>query len=74
MNLNVTNVTLIGVGALLIYAAIKKRDPRDVLKDALGQAPKSTGNPAPPPPPNTTPGASVYPMGYTNLGQPIASV
>lgn len=39
-NLTVLNVTLFGVGAVLIYAAIKDQDPRDVVLVALGQKAK----------------------------------
>lgn len=38
-NFSVLNVTLFGVGAVLIYAAIKDQDPRDVVRVALGQKP-----------------------------------
>ncbi len=46
------------VGLVLIYAAIKNRDPRDVVKQALGQQPASS--PAMPAPRNeTVPGSSI---------------
>lgn len=41
-NLSVLNVTLFGVGAVLIYAAVKDIDPRDVVRVALGQKPTHT--------------------------------
>lgn len=36
MNLNVVNVVVFAVGAILLYAAIKDTDPRAVVKSALG--------------------------------------
>lgn len=39
MNFSVLNVTMFGIGAILIYAAIKDQDPRDVVLVALGQKP-----------------------------------
>lgn len=35
--MNLTAVVAFGVGAILVYAAIKNKDPRDVVREALGQ-------------------------------------
>lgn len=48
-NLSVVNVAMFGIGAVLIYAAVKNVDPRDVVRVALGQKPAHSGtfiNPA----------------------------
>ena len=37
MNLNVLNVVLFGTGAVLLYSAIKNKQPLDVVKQSLGQ-------------------------------------
>ncbi len=36
MNLGLPSVIIFGVGAILIYAAVKDVDPRDVVKQGLG--------------------------------------
>lgn len=41
--MNLTGVIAFGVGAILVYAAIKDKDPRDVVREALGQS-KSKGS------------------------------
>ena len=52
MNLNPLGVVLFAVGALLIYSAIKDKDPRAVVREALGQgkAPVGVLNPSAPAP------------------------
>lgn len=40
MNLNLATVVAVGVGAILIYSAVKDQDPRDVVGAAFGQKPK----------------------------------
>lgn len=40
-NLNLVNLTILVAGILLIYAAIKDVDPRDVVKNALKGKPTS---------------------------------
>lgn len=67
MKINLVTVTMFTVGVVLIYSAVKDKDPRDVVKLTLGNkspagatavpssAPKS--NPSPTPIPNApTPG------------------
>lgn len=36
MNLNLLGVVALVIGVVLIYAAVKKKDPRDIVKEALG--------------------------------------
>jgi hypothetical protein len=36
MNLNTTTVVSIMIGTVLLYSAVKKKDPRDVVREALG--------------------------------------
>lgn len=40
MNLNLMSVVMLSAGAVLVYAAVNNRDPRDVIRGALGQPPK----------------------------------
>lgn len=35
-NLNVTSIVAIMIGVVLLYSAVKKKDPRDVVREALG--------------------------------------
>ena len=35
-NLNVTSIVAIMIGVVLLYSAVKKKDPRDVVRNALG--------------------------------------
>ena len=37
MNLNLPGVVMFVAGAVLMYSAVKNRDPRDVVLTALGQ-------------------------------------
>lgn len=54
MNFSVANITIFTIGVVLIYAAIKDIDPRDVVKSALkGKSPAPV---APPPTPPTETG------------------
>lgn len=39
-NLSTTTVVSIMIGVVLLYAAVKKMDPRDVIRKALGKEPK----------------------------------
>lgn len=39
MNANLISLIAFAGGAILIYAAIKDKDPRQVIKEALGQKP-----------------------------------
>lgn len=36
-NVNLVSVILLAAGGILIYSAVKDRDPRAVVKEALGQ-------------------------------------
>lgn len=36
MKLNLVNVVVFGIGAILVYAAVKDVDPRDLVKQGLG--------------------------------------
>jgi hypothetical protein len=59
VTLNPLGVVLFAVGAVLIYAAIKDVDPRDVVKQGLGgkaPAPVTGANVPVPKPTNITPG------------------
>lgn len=51
MNPNLISVVSFGVGVILIYSAIKKEDPRTVVKKALGgrNTPVNTSPPTPSP-------------------------
>lgn len=40
MNFNVVTVASVLIGGVLIYSALKKRDPRDVVRMAFGKEPK----------------------------------
>lgn len=35
-NLNVTAVVALMIGVVLLYSSVKKKDPRDVVREALG--------------------------------------
>jgi hypothetical protein len=39
---NTTTTVALGIGGLLMYSAVKGQDPRDVVKEALGFAPKGS--------------------------------
>lgn len=61
MNLNLVNVTVFAVGAILVYAGVKNVSPQDVVKSALGKplaAPNGssgTGTPGDGPAPSLPP-------------------
>jgi hypothetical protein len=66
MNLNLVNVIVFGIGAILVYGAVKDKDPRKVVQEALGQkaAPGKPANvPAAPKPsgPSTVPATYLPP-------------
>lgn len=42
MNLTTTTVVSLMIGAVLLYAAVKSQDPRDVVRKALGMEAKYT--------------------------------
>jgi hypothetical protein len=59
VNLNPLGVVLLAIGGVLIYAAVKDVDPRDVVKQALGgktAKPVVGANVPTPKPGNITPG------------------
>lgn len=69
MNLNVINVVVLGVGAILLYAAVKDQKPQDVVKGALGQkSPQTVAQPS-----SSTAKATVLPASARN-SQTIVSV
>lgn len=41
MNFNAINVTMFGVGIILLYSAIKDKSPKGVITDAFSQSSKS---------------------------------
>lgn len=57
MNFSLANLTVFGIGAILVYSAVKHKDPRDVVKEAFGKqaasAPATPANGAPSAAPNT---------------------
>jgi hypothetical protein len=53
---NITGVIAFGVGAVLIYCAVKDKDPRAVVKEALGGKKAPTVSAIPPPNVPATPG------------------
>lgn len=40
MNFSVTTVVMLIAGTALMYAAVKNEDPRDIVRKAMGKAPK----------------------------------
>lgn len=44
MNFNAVNVTMFGVGAILIYCAIKDKNPKDVVTDAFSASKQTNKN------------------------------
>lgn len=78
MNFNLANVILFAVGGVLVYAAVKNLNPKDVVTEAFGGAkaqPQKTPDIIPPAPdpkllPNQTTG---YQTPY-NPGYPVTSV
>lgn len=42
MNANLISLIAFAAGAILIYSALQDKDPRDVIKEALGQKSKQT--------------------------------
>ena len=54
MKMDPLGVVLFAVGAILLYSAVKDKDPRDVVKQALGQAQAKTPTTSAPAP--TAPG------------------
>lgn len=70
MNFNAVNVTMFGVGAILIYCAIKDQSPKDVITNALKQ---SSAKSAPKPAPASGPtGKHTNVEGSANAVQPPA--
>lgn len=61
MNLSPITLVTFGIGAVLVYAAVKNRDPRTVVRSSLTGAAssKNTANDAPAPA-STAPAASWY--------------
>lgn len=66
MNFTPLNVTMIAVGIILIYAALKDVDPRDVVRNGLKGKP-TVGTPKPPTTPSdpTPPPVDTRPPNYT---------
>jgi hypothetical protein len=59
VNTNTTALITFTIGLVLIYASVKNRDPRDVVKEALGQKTLAP-SPATATPRNmTVPGSSI---------------
>jgi predicted Fe-Mo cluster-binding NifX family protein len=46
MNSNLLAILLLSSGGILIYSAVKNRDPRDVIKQALGAKSTASAKPA----------------------------
>lgn len=74
MNINLASIVAFSAGVVLIYAAVKNQDPRDVIRRALGNHSGQTrpisvttggtgtqvvSAPVPTPPVTTTPGVPV---------------
>ena len=73
MNPNLTAIITFAVGSVLMYSAVKNKDPRDVFKEAVGQGkakpkvPDYTTSP-----PNTSQPSSYNPHGsYYSPGIPV---
>jgi hypothetical protein len=76
MKLNLPGLVLIFTGALFIYAAFERKDPRNVLLEAIGSK-RRVGDPPtqniPVPAPGVTPAPAAPPISTTD-GGPWVSV
>lgn len=69
MNSNLTGLIAFMVGAVLIYAAVKDKDPRDVFKESVGQ--KTASHPKSDSKPGTQPNSYNPHEPYYSPGVPV---
>lgn len=74
MNFNAVNVTMFGIGAILLYSAIKDKTPKDVIANAF-QSQKSNSGPrkAPHSPTVSGPAGSTSSKPRNNFAEPFST-
>lgn len=74
MKINLVTVTMFTVGVVLIYAAVKDKDPREVVKLALGNKSPAGASAVPSSAPTTNPSPAPIPNAPTPGTGPVISV
>jgi hypothetical protein len=74
---NILAIVMLGGGIILLYSAIKNKDPRDVVRGALGVSPVTKSTPSTPnnmSPTTPAPGAPSLPTDILPPGTPTLTV
>lgn len=74
MNFSLPTVVMFGIGAILVYSSVKNKDPRNVVREAMGQKPVPTTDKGFNAPPNSGGGGEFKGTSTTVAPGPVTSV